>query len=74
MAKWLAEHRVVTRVVLVVVDVVVLVLAITGLDSSGRHWTAFVVLLAWLGITVNFGWVVPKQVDDWRRRREEETA
>jgi hypothetical protein len=68
MASWVANHRVVTRVALVVVDVGLLVLCVTGLHSSGRHWVSFLVLFAWLLLTAAFGWGIPRQVDAWRQR------
>ena len=68
MANWLADHRLITRVALIVIDVVLLVLAITGLHSSGRHWTAFLTFFSWLVLTASFGWIMPRQVDAWRQR------
>ena len=63
MAKWIADHRVLTRIVLITIDVGLVALLVAGSLSGGNPWYAYLQLVVWGVVTVNFGWTIPRSVD-----------
>ena len=70
MAKWIADHRVLTRIVLITIDVGLVALLVSGFLSGGNPWYAYLQLVVWGAVTVNFGWTIPRLVDAWRRGQD----
>lgn len=68
-ALWIAEHRTVMRVVVLIVDAVLLAVLVGGLFTGENRWYQYLQLPVWACLTANFGWLMPKSVDDWRRRK-----
>ena len=66
--QWLADHRVWVRVVLIVVDVLMVLLVIYGFSQGSWHWWNALQIVVWAGITAQFGWLLPHQVDKWREQ------
>jgi hypothetical protein len=55
-------------VVLFVVDVLIVLLVIYGFSHGSRQWWNALQILVWAGITAQFGWLLPRQVDKWREQ------
>ena len=70
LANRVTDHRRLARTLLIIVDIGLLGLVLAGLNSSGRYWPSFLVLAAWLVLTAFVGWMLPKQVDAWRREHD----
>ena len=69
--RWVADHRVLVRTVLIVCDASIVAILVVGLTSGDNSWYNYLQLLLWGWLTVNFGWVMPRSVDAWRRRQDE---
>jgi hypothetical protein len=68
-ATWVADHRLLTRIILIGLDTALVVLIVTGLFSGGDHWTAYLQLPVYAWLTWSIGWTTPKSVDDWKTAR-----
>jgi len=68
--KWIAEHRVAVRVLLLVVDVAVVTLVVvTTLDHTAR-WSTYLIMLTYAGLTWQFGWAIPATVKKWQTQND----
>lgn len=71
MAFWVADHRRLTRLVFLVVGAALVAILATGVTSGDNRWYNYLQLPIWAWVTVNFGWLLPKSVDAWRRRQDQ---
>ena len=69
-AKWVADHRLLSRVVLVGIDATLVVVLVTKISSGDNHWSSYFQLVFYGWLTWNTGWIVPTSVDTWRRPQQ----
>lgn len=72
LARWVAAHRILVRIILACIDVAVLAFLIAGIVHGTNHWNSYLQPLAWALLTYNFGWGMPRTVDTWNRRQNQE--
>ena len=54
--------------IVLVVDATLVAVLVAGLLNGDTHWYNYLQLPLWVWLTVNFGWLMPKSVDDWHRQ------
>lgn len=74
LSRWVADHRMPVRIVLVGIDIAVVTIFTVGLVRHGSHWFAYTQLLVWASITFNVGWGIPGSVDARRRQQTQERS
>ena len=67
-----ADHRLLTRVVLIGLDAGWVALLVIGLISGDNHWPSYVNLGIYIWFTIHLGWIMPRSVDTWRRRQQDD--
>ena len=72
--KWIAAHRILVRIILACIDTALVVFLIEGLVDHDNRWSDYVQLVVYASVTVNLGWVMPKTVDTWHRRHDQQQA
>ena len=70
--KWIAAHRVLVKIIFTCIDIAVVVFLINGLVHHDNRWHDYLQLVIWASATYNFGWLMPKTVDSWHRRHDQQ--
>jgi len=66
-ARFLARHRTAVRGILLVVFGAVTTIMIAGAMTDGVSVSTYAIPLAYLGMSLHFGWYLPRTVDRWQR-------
>ncbi len=67
---WIADHRLLVRCALFLVDLALVVALIASLINGDVWWVLLLQMPAWAWMTYQGGWVVPGLVDRWRARQD----
>jgi hypothetical protein len=71
---WIANHRRLLRAVLALIDLTIVVLVVSDVLDGGARWHVYAVVVAWGLLTLQFGWLMPRDVDRWPAAERETGA